>query len=59
MIRPIEGYFIVTQNDHIFEIKGLLHPKDRLIAYLRYIPDAEGYRYASDGRPWTYCTDCT
>ncbi|MHA1909336.1 MAG: nucleotidyltransferase domain-containing protein, partial [Candidatus Thorarchaeota archaeon] len=30
--------------------KGLLHPEDRLIAYLRYAPDSDGDRTTTDGR---------
>ncbi len=41
---PIEGYFIETPEDYIFEIKGIVHPKDRLTAYLRYVPSSEGER---------------
>ncbi|MGY5875553.1 MAG: hypothetical protein RTU30_07390 [Candidatus Thorarchaeota archaeon] len=48
--HPVEGYFIITQDDHIFEVKGLLHPADRLIAYLRYVPDSAGDRTTTDGR---------
>lgn len=36
--EPIEGYFIVTSDNLIFEVKGVLHPDDRRIAYLRYVP---------------------
>lgn len=37
--RPIiEGFFVKTVEDLVFEIKGVLHPKDRYIAYLRYVP---------------------
>jgi len=36
--KLVEGYFIATVDNLIFEIKGVIHPKDRLIAYLRYIP---------------------
>ena len=28
----------------IFDVKGLLHPPDRIIAYLRYVPDGRGGR---------------
>jgi len=31
----------------IFDVKGLLHPPDRIIAYLRYIPDGRGGRERS------------
>jgi len=33
----------------IFAVKGLSHPKDRCIAYLRYIPDLKGERTRKDG----------
>lgn len=37
---PIEGDFIETKEGFIFEVKGVEHPKDRIIAYIRYInPD--------------------
>ena len=39
-----EGYFIETIENLIFEVKGILHPKDRVIAFLRYVPDKEGDR---------------
>lgn len=44
----VEGYFIITVDGLIFEIKGVIHPKDRVIAYLRYVPVAEGYRKVYD-----------
>ena len=52
---PIEGHFVITIDDLIFEIKGVIHPRDRVIAYLRYVPTSDsdsGYRkvYALDKR---------
>ncbi|MEM2141929.1 MAG: hypothetical protein QXS20_00595 [Candidatus Thorarchaeota archaeon] len=47
---PIEGFFLVTREGLIFEVKGVLHPRDRTIAYVRYVPDPEGDRTAHDGR---------
>jgi predicted nucleotidyltransferase len=44
---PVEGYFLETIEDYIFEVKGIVHPKDRIIAYLRYIPSSEGTRIRS------------
>ena len=41
---PIEGYFLETVEDYIFEVKGIIHPKDRITAYLRYVPSSEGTR---------------
>ena len=34
----VEGYFLKTVNGLIFEVKGVVHPQDRIIAYLRYVP---------------------
>ena len=37
-ISPIEGHFLVTEDGLIFEVKGVIHPEERIIAYLRYAP---------------------
>nr|KXH72670.1 MAG: hypothetical protein AM325_01175 [Candidatus Thorarchaeota archaeon SMTZ1-45] len=34
----MEGYFIITTENLIFEVKGVVHPRNRVIAYLRYVP---------------------
>lgn len=47
----VEGYFIVTIDDLIFEVKGVVHPRNRVIAYLRYVPSKKsdsGYRKVYD-----------
>ncbi len=44
MKRVIEGFAIETDERWIFSAKGLLHPPDRVIAYLRYLPDGTGDR---------------
>ena len=51
----VEGHFVITIDDLIFEIKGVIHPRNRVIAYLRYVPAPDsviGYRkvYALDKR---------
>ncbi len=52
----LEGYFVITVDGLIFEVKGVLHPRNRIIAYLRYVPTTNdsisGYRkvYALDER---------
>jgi predicted nucleotidyltransferase len=38
---PIEGYFVKTTDDLVFEVKGVVHPKNRIIAYLRYVPSSD------------------
>ncbi|WXG40191.1 MAG: hypothetical protein WED07_05105 [Candidatus Freyarchaeum deiterrae] len=49
--QPIlEGDFIEDKNNLIFDVKGLIHPLDRVIAYLRYYPDAEGERIRKNGK---------
>jgi uncharacterized protein len=35
----VEGYFVKTLDNLIFEVKGVVHPSDRTIAYVRYVPD--------------------
>ncbi len=40
----IEGFAVETVAGSVFTVKGLLHPPDRVIAYLRYLPDPEGDR---------------
>ncbi len=39
-----EGDFIETQEGLIFDVKGLVHPPNRVIAFLRYYPSPEGKR---------------
>jgi len=43
--KAIEGDYIETKNDGlIFDVKGLLHPKDRKICFLRFYPTPQGDR---------------
>ena len=39
-----EGFALETADGLIFTVKGLVHPPDRVIAYLRYLPDPQGDR---------------
>jgi hypothetical protein len=50
MSAIIEGFAVETREDLIFTVKGLLHPPDRVIAYLRYVPDSHGHRQRSGRR---------
>jgi predicted nucleotidyltransferase len=43
-ISAREGDFIETTEGLIFDVKGLLHPPDRVIAFLRYYPASQGKR---------------
>jgi predicted nucleotidyltransferase len=40
----VEGFAVETVEGLIFTIKGLIHPPDLVIAYLRYLPDPQGDR---------------
>ena len=42
--RPIEGFMVELPSGVIFEVKGLLHPPGRVLAYPRYLPDSAGDR---------------
>ncbi len=44
MHRSREGDFLETNDNFIFDVKGIVHPPDRVIAYLRYVPDEKGGR---------------
>ena len=43
-MTPFEGFAVQTTDGLFFTVKGLLHPPDRVIAYLRYLPDLQGDR---------------
>ena len=43
-MRAREGDLIETGDKVIFDVKGLVHPPDKVIAFPRYIPSAEGTR---------------
>ena len=44
-----EGELIKTENQVIFDVKGLVHPPNRLIAFPRYIPSPQGTRQGKKG----------
>lgn len=44
LINAKEGDFIETIDNLIFDVKGLIHPPDRVIAYVRYVKDPHGDR---------------
>jgi predicted nucleotidyltransferase len=37
--KLVEGYFLTTIEGLKFEVKGVVHPQDRTIAYVRYVPN--------------------
>jgi len=43
-MKAREGDLVETGEGLIFDVKGLVHPSDRVIAFIRYIPDEKGER---------------
>ncbi len=44
-MKPIiEGYYLESTDGLLFAIKGLVHPPQTVVAYLRYAPDPDGER---------------
>jgi predicted nucleotidyltransferase len=43
-MQPIEGFLIESVEGIIFDVKGLAHPPDKVIAFPRFIPDPKGSR---------------
>ncbi len=47
--KGIEGDYLETKQDHLFfDIKGIHHPHDRKICFLRFYPDQYGDRIKDD-----------
>lgn len=51
-MRAREGDLIQTGNNVIFDVKGLVHPPDKVVAFPRYIPSPTGNRTSSQGSPY-------
>lgn len=43
-LKAREGELIKTQNNVIFDVKGLVHPPNKIIAFPRFIPSPQGTR---------------
>jgi predicted nucleotidyltransferase len=43
-MKAREGDLIETEENLIFDVKGLVHPANRIIAFIRYFPDEKGKR---------------
>ena len=43
-MRAREGDLISTGDNVIFDVKGLVHPPDKIVAFPRYIPSPDGKR---------------
>ncbi len=46
----IESHYLETREGLFFAVKGLVHPPDRFLGCLRYIPDPEGDRQKAGRR---------
>ncbi|MBN1800270.1 MAG: hypothetical protein JW891_02125 [Candidatus Lokiarchaeota archaeon] len=44
VIKGIEGDYLETKEHLFFDVKGLLHPPDRKICFVRFYPDPSGDR---------------
>jgi len=51
-IKAREGDLIETTDNIVFDVKGLVHPPNRVVAFIRYVPDTEGNR-ERDGRQYS------
>jgi hypothetical protein len=50
-LSPIEGFFLTSKDELIFDVKGITHPNSGRIAFVRYVPSSnktpsvrKGYR---------------
>ncbi|HKZ94309.1 MAG TPA: hypothetical protein VJ249_07005 [Candidatus Bathyarchaeia archaeon] len=44
IMKAREGDLIETFDGNIFDVKGLVHPPDKIIAFIRFTPDLKGER---------------
>jgi predicted nucleotidyltransferase len=49
-MRPIEGYLIESVENIIFDIKGLVHPPDKVVAFPRFVQDLDGSRQRGNAK---------
>jgi predicted nucleotidyltransferase len=47
-MRAREGDLIKTRDNVFFDVKGLVHPKGKIIAFPRFIPSSKGTRQGRD-----------
>ena len=47
-MRAREGDLIKTKSDVVFDVKGLIHPPNKIIAFPRFIPAPQGIRQSKD-----------
>jgi predicted nucleotidyltransferase len=44
LMKSREGDFVENNDGALFDVKGLVHPPSRIVAFIRYFPDEEGGR---------------
>jgi len=49
-MKAREGDLIETLDGNIFDVKGLVHPPDRIVAFIRFTPDSGGERKRDNKR---------
>jgi len=49
-MKAREGDLIETLDGNIFDVKGLVHPSNRIIAFIRFTPDSKGERKRDNTR---------
>ena len=47
-MRTREGDLIKTRSKVVFDVKGLVHPADKIVAFPRFIPSQQGTRHGKD-----------
>lgn len=47
-MRAREGDLIRTKSNVVFDVKGTIHPPDKIIAFPRFIPQVDGVRKGKD-----------
>jgi predicted nucleotidyltransferase len=43
-MKAREGDFVEAFDGNIFDVKGLVHPPDKIVAFIRYTPNSKGER---------------
>ena len=44
VMKAREGNLLETLDGNIFDVKGLVHPRDKIVAFIRFTPDPKGER---------------
>ena len=49
-MKAREGNLIKTKDNVVFDVKGLVHPPNKIIAFPRFIPSPDGTRQSKDAK---------